>query len=400
LCKEIQVLLLTTFGVISSRQPIFNILGLYYRVTVYPNEFGKIRDSNLLKYLDTSVVPDEMKFSRFLSTKAKVSNPDVDLIPYLKAAFLQIKQKLPIAKNGKLILNGKGVAKIASPQNCFPSNDSLAPHDTASEILQYCGDILEAVESSGEVFLGQCGWYQELKMFTERCQTLLQSQWFFSKVSDLRHIPLPKRVYDFHVPQYHSFWSNGITSHNTSAARILAAMENCAVSPGVSPCGKCDVCKRIFAGTHTDIEEVDAASSAGSVEHVRKLKNSALYNPIDGCRTKYFIIDECLPYDALVSMAGGSKRKIGELVEGGLSKDSPDDVVLSRDMSMSGKSIQQDVCRYIKIPNDKQMYEVEIKDENGKVQILRITGNHNVFVQNKGKVKAEDLKIGQKVFLE
>jgi len=294
LCKELQMLLLTTLGVISSRQPMFksatngkDIHRLYYRVTVYPTEFNKMRDA-----FDYQV-PTELKFGRFLLTlEEKKLNPNTDLIPYLKSKFTQIKQKMPIANNGKLILNSKGVAKVASPPNCVLSNNSLTSYGKAEEILQYCKTILQAVEESNEVFLGQCGWYQELKLFADRCQDLLLSRHFFSKVSDLRHIPLQKKVYDLHVPRYHSYWSNGITSHNTSAARILAAMENCSVSPGGSPCGKCEICKRIFAGTHTDIEEVDAASSAGSVESVRKLKNSALYNPIDGCRVKYFIIDE------------------------------------------------------------------------------------------------------------
>ena len=78
----------------------------------------------------------------------------------------------------------------------------------------------------------------------------------------------------------------------TSMARMLAAMENCEASPGTNPCGTCNNCRKIFEGTHTDVEEIDAASGAGKVEQVRKLKNSALYNSIDGCKTKYFILDE------------------------------------------------------------------------------------------------------------
>lgn len=78
----------------------------------------------------------------------------------------------------------------------------------------------------------------------------------------------------------------------TSCARILAASENCLVSPGLRPCGSCNVCKRVFAGTHTDILEIDAASSAGKVDQIRELKNSANYSPIDGAKTKYYIIDE------------------------------------------------------------------------------------------------------------
>lgn len=82
-------------------------------------------------------------------------------------------------------------------------------------------------------------------------------------------------------------------SGKTSIARILAAMENCEVSPGLHPCGKCVICKEIFEGTHADIKEIDAASAAGHADDVRVLKIESLYNAIDGARTKYYIIDEC-----------------------------------------------------------------------------------------------------------
>jgi len=185
----------------------------------------------------------------------------------------------------------------------------------------------------------------------------------------------------------------------TSTARILAASENCGASNDVlNPCGSCDLCKSVFAGTHTDISEIDAASNAGKVEQIRELKNSANYAPMDGAKSKYYIIDECLPKEALVSMADGSKMQIGDLVEGasllGIKS------VMSRDMK-SGELIDQRILRYIKIPNDKQMYEMLTKDENGDIHTISITGNHNVFIygEKKRKQKAQNLRIGQKVFL-
>lgn len=81
-------------------------------------------------------------------------------------------------------------------------------------------------------------------------------------------------------------------SGKTTVARILAAMENCEVSPGLHPCGTCPACEQIFEGKHTDVKEIDAASEAGSVDQIRELKKEALYNPVDGAKTKYFIIDE------------------------------------------------------------------------------------------------------------
>lgn len=79
----------------------------------------------------------------------------------------------------------------------------------------------------------------------------------------------------------------------TSMARILAASENCTTNKDfLHPCGSCALCKAVFAGTHTDISEIDAASNAGKVEQVRELKTAASYAPMDGAKSKYYIIDE------------------------------------------------------------------------------------------------------------
>ncbi len=79
----------------------------------------------------------------------------------------------------------------------------------------------------------------------------------------------------------------------TSTARILAASENCKAAEDVlHPCGNCELCKAVYAGTHSDVSEIDAASNAGKVEQVRELKNSANYAPMDGAKSKYYIIDE------------------------------------------------------------------------------------------------------------
>ena len=82
-------------------------------------------------------------------------------------------------------------------------------------------------------------------------------------------------------------------SGKTSTSRILAASENCRASDDVlHPCGNCELCKAVFAGTHSDVSEIDAASNAGKVEQVRELKNAAGYAPMDGAKSKYYIIDE------------------------------------------------------------------------------------------------------------
>lgn len=76
----------------------------------------------------------------------------------------------------------------------------------------------------------------------------------------------------------------------TSVARILAAMENCENGPTLEPCGKCKLCKEIFAGESTDIREINAASSNG-IDDIRNIANFVSSRPILA-RTKYVLLDE------------------------------------------------------------------------------------------------------------
>lgn len=77
----------------------------------------------------------------------------------------------------------------------------------------------------------------------------------------------------------------------TTIARIVAAMENC-LENSEYPCGKCDICSKVFEGKHVDIEEIDAAGKFAKVEEARKLKDNARYRPVDQAKVKYYIIDE------------------------------------------------------------------------------------------------------------
>jgi DNA polymerase-3 subunit gamma/tau len=76
----------------------------------------------------------------------------------------------------------------------------------------------------------------------------------------------------------------------TTMARILAKAVNCLVSPGASPCGKCEACLGIAAGGDIDVLEIDAASNR-KVEEIEPLIDSARYLPQRSPR-KVFIVDE------------------------------------------------------------------------------------------------------------
>ncbi len=76
----------------------------------------------------------------------------------------------------------------------------------------------------------------------------------------------------------------------TSTARILAKALNCETGPTPEPCGVCDSCKSIAAGSSLDVIEIDGASNT-SVENVRQIKDEVLFPP-NSSRYKIYIIDE------------------------------------------------------------------------------------------------------------
>ena len=76
----------------------------------------------------------------------------------------------------------------------------------------------------------------------------------------------------------------------TTAARILAKALNCIKGPTAEPCGVCDSCKEIAAGTSLDVIEIDAASNRG-IDQIRELREMVRYAPA-AARHKVVILDE------------------------------------------------------------------------------------------------------------
>ena len=77
----------------------------------------------------------------------------------------------------------------------------------------------------------------------------------------------------------------------TSMAKILARSLNCERGgPTITPCGECESCLTIAAGTSIDVIEMDAASNR-SVDDVRDLRERVAYAPAGG-RWKVYILDE------------------------------------------------------------------------------------------------------------
>ena len=67
----------------------------------------------------------------------------------------------------------------------------------------------------------------------------------------------------------------------TSMAKILALSLNCVNGPTLTPCGECESCLTIAAGTSLDVIEMDAASNR-SVDDIRELRERVGFAPAAG----------------------------------------------------------------------------------------------------------------------
>ncbi|MBQ9839183.1 MAG: DNA polymerase III subunit gamma/tau [Oscillospiraceae bacterium] len=76
----------------------------------------------------------------------------------------------------------------------------------------------------------------------------------------------------------------------TSSARILAKAVNCLNPVDGNPCNCCSACAAIDSGACMDVLEIDAASNNG-VDHVRDLRDDAVYTPSQ-VKKRVYIIDE------------------------------------------------------------------------------------------------------------
>ena len=76
----------------------------------------------------------------------------------------------------------------------------------------------------------------------------------------------------------------------TTCAKIIAKAANCLAPVNGNPCGVCEACLAIDAGTTTDVIEMDAASNNG-VDSIRELRDGVVYTPAE-MKFRVYIIDE------------------------------------------------------------------------------------------------------------
>src|SRR6266581_4690301 len=109
----------------------------------------------------------------------------------------------------------------------------------------------------------------------------------------------------------------------TTAARILAKALNCVKGPTPNPCGECDSCKEIAAGTSLDVIEIDAASNRGIDTirsrsqhfHFRALTFAEIAGRLEEIAKKESLKIELGAMAVIARMAEGSLRDALSLLE-------------------------------------------------------------------------------------
>jgi len=187
MAKQLHVLLLN-FGIVSKLRERFNkkLKKFYYRIEI----FGENIDifSKEIGFLS------QRKKSRLKLLLNKKRNPNIDVIPFLKNRLVQLKERY--FEEGYHYCSG--AAHKYCLENWYRKNIS---YNTLKLVLKEH----KVIETAPQ--------FRILK-------NILEQHYLYLPIVEI--VPGESQVYDFVVPETHSFFGNGFINHNTETSKALA----------------------------------------------------------------------------------------------------------------------------------------------------------------------------------
>jgi len=112
-------------------------------------------------------------------------------------------------------------------------------------------------------------------------------------------------------------------------------------------------------------------------------------------RSKVVISDECLPYNSQVLVDIDKTVEIGNIVENSINNLFKVEYVISYNLELK-KYEKKKIVRYIKILGSNPWYKIFFNKNNKEVS-FKCTGNHKIYVKNRGYIKTKDLCVGDEI---
>lgn len=187
----------------------------------------------------------------------------------------------------------------------------------------------------------------------------------------------------------------------TTISRIIAMALNCKQSVDAEPCGTCDSCKSIIAGTNIDVKEINAASNTG-IDNIREtILDDANFLPVDG-NYKVYILDEVhmlskSAFNALLKILEEPPAHV-KFIFATTELDKVPQTILSRCQKFSLRHVDKDeLIKHFKYILDKEGIKA---DDESLIMIAKASGGsvrdgltileQAVFTSN-GEVKEADV---------
>ena len=252
LVEQLQVLLLN-FGIISTHttKTVKNYDHVYHKLTITS------------RYVDIYFKEiNSLKFNKIEKTR----NPNKEGLPFtnpLGAYLATLRKALNHSKNG-MVQTPNGTIRF--PTSFGKLIDWYISNTNKLLTLQHAKLILEEYKQ----FCVLGGLKQNFQFTHKLNHLLLDDNFYYSPITKIEYNNNITDVYDFHIPNTHTFVSNGFISHNTTLSRIVASELGC---------------------NEHNIIEIDAASFSG-VDNIRELTQSLNYSTFGKNPNKFIILDE------------------------------------------------------------------------------------------------------------